>query len=168
MVFIKKLENKIIFLTKFTFKLKITIFWHSLNTFSLSSAQCQTITSIRIGFGYLMISNSQLFVLGTTPASPYNLQMLKITLLSTSVDWANQIACTGTWSASTSESLLSSDGSTIYSFFLFGSPYYLYFWGLSVSSGSVVTTRYKSSAAMTYVQGSALSGDYVVNFKFNY
>ena len=109
-----------------------------------------------------MISNSQLFVLGTTPASPYNLQMLKITLLSTSVDWANQIACTGTWSASTSESLLSSDGSTIYSFFLFGSPYYLYFWGLSVSSGSVVTTRYKSSAAMTYVQGSALSGDYVV------
>ena len=90
-------------------------------TFSSSSAQCQTITNINKGYGHLMVSNNQFFVLGVPSASPYNLQIYKITFLSTSVDWANQITCTsGTWSASISESLLSSDQSTIYSFFLFG------------------------------------------------
>ena len=132
-------------------------------TFSLSSAQCQTITNIKFGFSHLMISNSQLFVLGITPASSKNLQMFKITFLSTLVDWADQIACTsGTWSASNSDSVLSSDGSTIYSFFLFGSSNYLYFCGLSVSSGSVTTTRYKSSATVSYVQGSASNRDYII------
>ena len=110
-----------------------------------------------------MVSNSQFFVLGVPSASPYNLQIYKITFLSTSVDWANQITCTsGTWSASNSESLLSSDQSTIYSFFAFGSTRYLYFAGLSVTGGSVTTTRYKSNTSALYVWGSALNGDYVV------
>ena len=47
-------------------------------------------------------------------------------------------------------------------FFTFGVTKYLYFAGLSVSDGSVATTRYKSSAAVPGVWGSALSGDYVV------
>ena len=132
-------------------------------TFSLSSAQCQTITNIITGYGHLMISNSQFFVLGVAPASPNNLQMYKITFSSTSVNWANQIACpSGTWYAYYSESVLSSDGSTIYSFFTFGVTKYLYFCGLSASDGSVATTRYKSSANIGNVYGSALSGDYVV------
>ena len=134
-----------------------------LYTFSSSSAQCQTITNINKGYGHLMVSNSQFFVLGVPSASPYNLQIYKITFLSTSVDWANQITCTsGTWSASNSESLLSSDQSTIYSFFAFGSTRYLYFAGLSVTGGSVTTTRYKSNTSALYVWGSALNGDYVV------
>ena len=131
-------------------------------TFSLSNAQCQTISNIQFGYGHLMISNSQFFVLGVT-TSPYNLQMYKITFLSTSVNWANQIACPSEpWYVDFSESVLSSDGSTIYSFFTFGSNMYLYFCGLSVSDGSVVTTRYKSSTAVGKVYGSALSGDYIV------
>ena len=58
--------------------------------------------------------------------------------------------------------MLSSDGSTIYSFFTFGVTTYLYFVGLSVSDGSITTTRFKSSAAVSYVWGSALNGDYIV------
>ena len=132
-------------------------------TFSLSNSQCQTITNIKTGFGHLMISNSQFFVLGAATTSPYNLQMYKMTFLSTSVNWTSQIACnTGTWSASNSESVLSSDGSTVYSFFTFGLTTYLYFVGLSVSDGSITTTRYKSSGIIPGVLGSALNGDYVV------
>ena len=114
-----------------------------------------------------MISNSQFFVLGAAPVSPNNLRMYKITFSLTPIEWANQIVCTsGSCSASNSESLLSSDGSTIYSFFTFGSSSssasYLYFCGLSVSDGSVATTRYKSSATVFGAWGSALKGDIIV------
>ena len=111
-----------------------------------------------------MVSNNQFFVIGSASASSNNLNLYKITFSSTSVHWADQITCSGTWSGSFSESLLSSDQSTIYSFFLFGPPstYYLYFAGLSVTDGSVVTTRYKSSTTASNVWGSALNGDYVV------
>ena len=112
-----------------------------------------------------MISNSQFFVVGVAYTSPNNLHMYKITFSLTSVNWANQITCTGAWFSGFSKSLLSSDGSTIYSFFLFGpssSTLYIYFCGLSVSDGSVLTARYKSSATAANVYGSALNGDYVV------
>ena len=149
-------------------KIKIIILKYLIYTFSSSSAQCQSITNINTGFGHLMISNNQFFVLGVT-TSPYNLQMYKITFLSTSVNWANQIACpSGSWYVDSSESVLSSDESTIYSFFEFWPNAYLYFCGLSVSSGSVVTTRYKSSTAVGKVYGSALSGDYIVNIKSSF
>ena len=135
-------------------------------TFSLSSAQCQTINNIIYGYGYMMISNYQFFVLGAYPAPSNNLHMYKITFSSISVNWANQIACaSGTWVAFASESILSSDKSIVYFFFIFGlssSTRYLYFWGLSVSDGSVSTTRHKSSAIVVAIWGSALNGDYVV------
>ena len=112
-----------------------------------------------------MISNSQFFVFGVPITSPYNLQMYKITFRSTSVDWANQIIWSSTtWTAYNSESVLSSDGSTIYSFFTFGATKYLYFYGLYVSSGGVATTRHKSSISVSQVWGSALNGDYIINF----
>ena len=132
-------------------------------TFSTSKAQCQTISNINTGYCHLMISNSQFFVLGADTASPYNLHIYKITFLLTSVDWAKQVACpSGTWISYYSESVLSSDGSTIYSFFIFGVTRYVYFVGLSVSDGSVATTRFKSSISVPDLYGSALNGDYVV------
>ena len=132
-------------------------------TFSSSTAQCQTISNINTGYCHLMISNSKFFVLGADLASPYNLHIYKVTFSSTSVDWANQLACSsGTWVSIYSESVLSSDGSTIYSFFVFGVTKYIYFAGLSVSDGSVATTRFKSSIAVQEFYGSALNGDYVV------
>ena len=134
-------------------------------TFSLSSAKCQSISNIIKGYGQLMVSSTQFFVLSVPPSAPFNLHMYKIEFLSTSVNWAKQIVCPlGTWGASNSESVLSSDSSTIYLFFIFStSQYYLLFAGLSASDGSVTTTRYRSSAAVFDVLGSALNGDYVVN-----
>ena len=135
-------------------------------TFSSSTAQCQTINNMRNGYGHLMISNNQFFVLSITDESSKNLQMYKITFSLTSVNWANQIIWTsGAWSTVYSESVLSSDGSKIYSFFIFGSSSttkYLYFCGLSVSDGNVATTRYRSSIFVNQVWGSAVNGDYVV------
>ena len=166
MLFIKKLVNRII-LSHFVIKF-IIIFYNYKYTFSSSSAQCQTISNINIGYGHLMISNNQFFVLGIASTSPSNLQMYKIAFLSTSVDWANQIICAAGWSIFYSESVLSSDRSTVYMFFSYGpSSRYLYFAGLSISDGSVTTARYKSSATVVQVWGSTLNADYVVNLKFN-
>ena len=110
-----------------------------------------------------MISNSQFFVLGIAVSSPNNLNMYKITFSTTPVNWANQIACTsGTWSAFLSESVLSFDKSKIYMFFTLGKIEYLYYAGLSVSDGSVVTTRYKSSTPVAGLNGSVLKGDYII------
>ena len=132
--------------------------------FSSASIECQEITSINNNFEFLKISDSHLFFLGAASASTKNLQMYKINFLSISVDWAKQIICTETWPVFDSESVLSSDSSKIYSFFIFGAPSttYLYFAGLSVSDGSVITTRYKSSADVNYLSGSALNGDYII------
>ena len=135
-------------------------------TFSLSSAQCQTISNIYSGIGHLMISNSEFFVLGIATSSSNNLQMNKITFSLTKADWVNQIACLSvSWYASNSESMLSSDGSTVYSFFTFASSssiWHLYFAGLAMNDGSVVTARYKSNIVVLYVPGTALNGDYLV------
>ena len=134
--------------------------------FSSASCQWQSITNIEIGFGHLMISDSQFFVLGVSPSAPYDLHMYKLTFSKTSVDWADKIACaSGTWTSSFSESVLSADGLSIYSFINFGSSRYLYFVSLSVSTGSVIGTRYKSSVTTNYVWGSALNGDYLIRLK---
>ena len=131
--------------------------------FSSASCQWQSITNIKIGYGHLMISDTQFFMVGAGPSTPYDLHMYKLTFLNTSVDWADKIACaSGTWTSSFSESVLSEDGLSIYSFINFGSSRYLYFVSLSVSTGSVVGTRYKSSVTTNYVWGSALNGDYLI------
>ena len=134
--------------------------------FSSASCQWQSITNIKIGYGHLMISDTQFFMVGAGPSTPYDLHMYKLTFLNTSVDWADKIACaSGTWTSSFSESVLSEDGLSIYSFINFGSSRYLYFVSLSVSTGSVVGTRYKSSVTTNYVWGSALNGDYLIRLK---
>ena len=107
-----------------------------------------------------MVTNTQFFVLGI---ASNNLQMYKLTFLSNTVDWANKIGCSGTWSSNRSESLLSVDGSTIYLFFIYGSgSTFLYFAGLSSIDGSIKTMRYRSSISASVVQGSVLNGNYIV------
>ena len=134
--------------------------------FSSASCQWQTITNIKIGFSHLMISDTQFFVVGAGPSAPYDLHMYKLTFSNTSVDWADKIACaSGTWTSSFSESILSADGLSIYTFINFGLNRYLYFVTLSVSTGSVVGTRYKSNVTTNYVWGSALNGDYLLKLK---
>ena len=112
-----------------------------------------------------MLSSTQFFVIGVGPISnPLN--MYKLTFSSTSVDWANKIACSPWgWGSYLSESILSQDGLTIHSFFLFrpgSSSMYLYFAALSVSTGSVISNRYKSSVSVQFVWGWASNGDYFV------
>ena len=68
----------------------------------------------------------------------------------------------GSWSASYSESMLSSDKTTISSFYTYGSPSYLYFASFSASDGSVISSRYKSTISLSYVWGATISGDYLV------
>ena len=112
-----------------------------------------------------MISNSQLFFLGRVKNSdPNQIRMYKITFASTSPDWAIQMQCgSDYWYSQASESILSSDGTKIYLFFIMSaSDTNLYFSGLSVSDGSVTTTRYKSSVVVSDVRGAALNGDYIV------
>ena len=109
-----------------------------------------------------MISQNQFFILGATFSSSNALHMYKFTFSRTEVDWANKIACIGSWSASDSESLISSDSSTIYSFFVFGSTHYLYFVTLSASNGSVTSARYKSNIYIYCLFSSALNADYAI------
>ena len=88
-------------------------------TFSSSNAQCQFISNINTGYGHLMLSSSKLFLLGID--STNILHMYKITFSNTAVDWANRITCSSaTWSISYSESLMSTDGTTIFSSFAYG------------------------------------------------
>ena len=71
--------------------------------------------------------------------------------------------CTGgTCTASRSSSILSSDSSTIHSFFIFGSTQYLYYASFASATGSVGSLRYKSSVIWYFTGESALSGDYIV------
>ena len=111
-----------------------------------------------------MVTDTQFFVLGVASDS---LHMYMITFLSTAVDWANKIVYLGSWSASYSESILSSDSSLIYSYFTFGSNRYLYFAGMSVLNGSVATTRYKSNTSVSNLWGASLNGDYIIKLKIN-
>lgn len=109
-----------------------------------------------------MLSQTQFFFLGHNP-STYALQMYKMTFSSNSVDWANKISWSfGSWTSYLSESLLSNDGSTIYIFFTYGSSRYLYFISLSVSTGTAVGSRYKSSTIITSVNSAALNGNYLL------
>ena len=58
--------------------------------------------------------------------------------------------------------LLSTDSSTIYSFYPFGVTRYLYYTAFSASTGNVIGTRYKSSSGISNVYGLAQSGDYLI------
>ena len=69
----------------------------------------------------------------------------------------------GTWAVNAAETMISSDNSKIYSFYLYGSaPAYIYFVTLSVSNGSVLGSRYKSNIAWSNIYGSQINGDYLL------
>ena len=67
----------------------------------------------------------------------------------------------GTWTLGLSEAVLDSDGTKIYAFPTYGSTKYLYLVTFSVSDGSVLNLRYKSSIACSDSYGSAQAGNYL-------
>ena len=110
-----------------------------------------------------MIPSDQFYFLYADASSPYTLNMYKITFGQTSSDWANKMACnSGTWTTGLSESLLSTSGSLIYSYFIYGdSVKYMYLVSFVASTGSVFGSRYRSSAVWTTIYGIAQIGNYV-------
>ena len=127
---------------------------------STSSSGCQQISNFNL-FVYspLKISDSSMFMLGIHPSSPYQLHLYKHTFGGISPDWSLKLSWpSGTWVTNNSESLLIS--SSIYTFFAYGSPRYVYMAVISVSDGTV-SNRYKSSISCSGVFGSGVSGDYI-------
>ena len=121
-----------------------------------NNVNCQQIsTNIYYPHGSLMINNNQYFMLGIEATSPYTIHFYKVSSGSSSVDWANKILWTeGNCKSGLSESLLSTDSSLIYSFFIFGSAPNMYFAIFNSSSGQSVGSIYKSSASWAGVCGS--------------
>ena len=131
---------------------------------SPSSYYCQEIpTIVNFSVSQKLISTSEFFLQGVGPSLSYYLYTYKIQSGSTSVTWANRMGCpSSSWSWSGSESVLSTDGSAIYSFFTYGYYTYLYIISFSVSSGTVFGSRYKSSIEWYSVNGSIVNNNYVI------
>ena len=101
-------------------------------------------------------------MLGIENSLPNTIHFYKVSFGRSSVDWANQILWTeGSCKTGISETLLSTDGSLIYSFFIFGNAPNMYFAIFNSSSGQSVGSIYKSSATWTGVCGSIQSGIYI-------
>ena len=131
---------------------------------SPSSSQWQQIGTIsNYEPGQLMLSDTKFFFFGVDSSSPYSLHLWTANFGGTSVNWANIMSCpSGTWDIYDAESLINSNKSKIYSFFTFGSTYYLYFASFSTSNGNVIDSRYKSSINWNGVIGSALQTNYII------
>ena len=94
----------------------------------------------------------------------YTIYFFQITFGSITSDWANSMLWTlATWYTSVSESIISADRTVIYTLFSYGmtNAYYIYFTTFSITSGSVVGTRFKSNINW-YVCRSTYTGTQVV------
>ena len=126
---------------------------------------CQAISTFgTFAKDYYKISDSQLFLIGSEPSSPYSLLLYKYAFGNTFTDWVSKMSWqSGIWAVHTAETMISSDNLKIYSFYLYGSVnVYIYFVTLSVSDGSVLGSRYKSSIAWSNIYGSKINGDYLL------
>ena len=104
-------------------------------------------------------------MLGYGPNSTGNMKLYKLTFSFLSPDWELTLPCQSLHcDVGLSESLLVS--SSIYSFFSYGNPRYLYLAVISVTDGTVVA-RYKSSVQCDDVQGSEINGDYILTTTYS-
>ena len=117
-----------------------------------------------------MFSDTQLFLLGPDPSNI--LHMYKARFSSASVEWANMITCNSCSYSYSSESLLNVDNSKIYSFFYYGpnsNSQIVYFATLTISTGNVASTTYKSSDFVNiYNAVYTLNSDYIIASNINY
>ena len=98
-----------------------------------------------------MISNNEFSFCLSDNGAPYSLHFAKFTFGRTSLDWGNQMLWSSSlWSTSYSEMVLSSDIAKIYSYFINGSPQFLYFATFDTSSGLVSSKRFKSNVGWLY------------------
>ena len=93
------------------------------------------------------------------------MQYYKVTYGSGGVDWAKKMNWgTGSWTAANSQSLLSADKSTIFSFAVYNtnSLYFFYFTSFDYTNGAVIGTRYKSGIFWENVFGIVELEEYLV------
>ena len=130
---------------------------------STSSAQFQDTASIVIAHSQPKISDGVLFFSGSDNTSPYSLYFFKVTFGKSLMDWTNKLLWNfGSWSAYNNfNSLMSSDGSKIYSFPIYGSPVSTYFVTFNTIDGTVLGSRYKSSIGWSYVYKGAEGMGYI-------
>ena len=125
------------------------------------SIECKEITTIYYcGFGSLKITDDVYFF-SATDTTTYNLHYYKMKFSSGSVEKASVMSYPDypSITVSSSESMLSSDGSLIYTFISYGNPKYVFFNTFNFSDLSIVGTRYKSSIEWRYIIGGTLNGD---------
>ena len=129
---------------------------------SPTTNQCQSTQTNQFYFyGQLMISDISFFFVGFDKSIPTNLFIYKTTFAQTTPDWCYKML----WpqepcASSDSESILIS--STIYSFYIYGYYYYMYFATFSVTTGSILNSRYKSSMRWNYITRISMNGDFIV------
>ena len=134
---------------------------------SSTTAQCQTLPGGSVFlYGQLMISDTQLFYLRIDSVT-YDLHFYQITFGSATMNWAKYLPCSSTpWMIYPSESLISTDGTTIYNLLSFGNPGHIYFTKFDNANGSLIGSRYKSSFASAGIKGSTLNGDNIAALFF--
>ena len=130
-----------------------------------STTQCQKFPDqSQILYGQLKLTDNSFFIISNDNISPYSLHLYKATFLTSIPNWILKISCpSGTCTGSSSESLLSSDSSKIYTFFIYGgSAHYLYHVALAVADGAMVSSRYRSDVECGGVMGSAMQGNSII------
>ena len=129
---------------------------------SPSSSQCQEISAIfGYAYGQLLLSNSEIFLVGIESNVNHNLRFLKITFGNTYVDWGMKMVISALF-CNTSLFDGSIVNNQIYSFISFNSILLFYFVKFSVTDGSVIGSRYVSNINWNTVYDSAAYGDYVI------
>ena len=96
-----------------------------MHTYSTSTASCQVITSVKFGYGLTMISSTELILCGIL--ATYQNYIYKVSFGNTALSWADKITCsTATCAMNSAEFILSSDGLTLYSFFMYHDGKFFY------------------------------------------
>ena len=111
-----------------------------------------------------MINDREFYMITGKLNTPYTLYFCKFTFGSLFTDWTKQIECFNC-RGDLSESLLSSDRTKIFSFFIYGpNPYNMYLSIFNLTDGSLLDSRYKSNSTWgTYnINGSAQKGELII------
>ena len=89
--------------------------------------------------------------------------MYKVSQGSTLISWSYKLTWPSlSWSQDQSDTVLSSDGSLIYSFISYGDLVYVHFASLNSTNGNIVGQRYKSNQSIWQVNSVSLFSYYVV------
>ena len=140
----------------------LKIFKYEFSTSLVCQYHSQEIqVAVSVGFGFQMIKNSEFFFSRIDNTSPYTTHFHKFTFQNFNVDWKKMMLWSGgTWGSSfSSESVISSDTSKIYSFYTSGNL--LYFATFNSLNGDIIDSIYRSNQNIYKVNCVTLSESYI-------